>query len=462
MTFTRRDAWDLSRDEIWPEALAWYARAVRAMQDRPLSDPLSWRYQAAIHGLANTPPPPGAPWNECQHATWYFLPWHRMYLYQFERIVRKTIIELGGPDDWAQPYWNYDGSGTSNQIPPAFREASLPDGSPNPLLVNERRSLINAGGGLPPEITSSTDALNTEFFTTPFAGVPVGFGGPRTGFAHFGPAPGALENQPHNIVHVAVGGTFGFMSNPDTAALDPIFWLHHANIDRLWETWRLQTNANPTSGTWRFRSFRLRDDNGELIRMRVGEVVDVTSLDYTYDSLPLVASTREKAEAVPPRSRPKTVAQSSKAMRVGREGASTAMKVGPLPTPSAGASRGREPRFHLKLSDIEGRANPGIVYGVYVHLPEEPEPIRERRRVGAVSFFGVEHSTSRGSKNPQPLSYTFDITDVIQQLGAHGDVSDLAVSLVPMEGMVEEPGAAAATPPPVNIRTVAVLTSEHQ
>src|SRR5215218_4148573 len=54
MTFTRRDAWLLNTDLVWPPTLEWYARAVRAMQARPLEDPLSWRYQAAIHGLAAT------------------------------------------------------------------------------------------------------------------------------------------------------------------------------------------------------------------------------------------------------------------------------------------------------------------------------------------------------------------------------------------------------------------------
>ena len=83
MTITRRNVWSLSTlAEPWHPALVAYAEAVRTMQGRPLSDPTSWAYQAAIHGLAGTQPPPGAPWNECQHATWYFLPWHRMYLLQ--------------------------------------------------------------------------------------------------------------------------------------------------------------------------------------------------------------------------------------------------------------------------------------------------------------------------------------------------------------------------------------------
>jgi hypothetical protein len=459
-TFTRRDAWTLSKTTVWPAALEWYAKAVRTLQTRPLSDSRGWQYQAAIHGLANTPPPPGAPWNECQHATWYFLPWHRMYLYQFERIVRKAVIDQGGPTDWALPYWNYEGSSPSNQIPPAFRQNTLPDGSANPLLVLQRRAGINTGLGMPPQVTSSVAAANTHFFTTPSSGAPVGFGGPRTGFAHFGPAFGAVENQPHNIVHVVVGGAGGLMTDPDTAALDPIFWLHHANIDRLWETWTLENDANPTTLSWSQRGFRLRDDNGQLITMRVGDVTDATTLEYTYDSLPLVASAPERRGTVPPRSRPKTVAASTKTMRVAREGASMALKVGPMPAPGAGASRGRGRRFHLKLSDIEGRANPGVVYGVYVHRPNGPgaTPATEHR-VGLVSFFGIEHSTSEGSDNPQPLTYTFDITDVISQLSAHGDINDLVVTLRPIEGMVEDLGAAASVPPPVRIGTVAILTS---
>jgi hypothetical protein len=430
------------------------------MQQKPLTDPMSWRYQAAVHGLANVAPPPGAPWNECQHSTWYFLPWHRMYLYHFENIVQKAVVSQGGPADWALPYWDYEGSSPENQIPRAFRQATLPDGSANPLLVARRRAGVNTGVlGVPAQIASSVAAAKTTFFTTPSAGVPVGFGGPRTGFAHFGPAPGVLENQPHNLVHTFVGGLGGLMTDPNTAALDPIFWLHHANIDRLWEEWRLTNDANPTTSTWLQRPFRLRDDNGQLITMRVGDVVDTTVLEYTYDSLPLVASAPQRRGTVPPRSRPQTIASSSKTMRVSRDGGSMALKVGSMPALNAGASRRRERRFHLKLSDIEGRANPGVVYGVYVHPEGAAAEVDEQHLVGMVSFFGVEQSTSEGSENPQPLAYTFDITDVVQQLSAHGEISNLAVSLVPIEGTVEDLGAAASVPPPVKVGTVAIVTS---
>ena len=49
-----------------------------------------------------------------------------------------------------------------------------------------------------------------------------------------------LESNPHNQVHVDVGGDspdgriWGLMSDPGLAALDPIFYMHHSNIDRMW------------------------------------------------------------------------------------------------------------------------------------------------------------------------------------------------------------------------------------
>jgi tyrosinase len=87
------------------------------------------------------------------------------------------------------------------------------------------------------------------------------------------------------------------MSRFNTAALDPIFWVHHANIDRLWEVWlrRDPTHKNPTEALWRSGiAFDFRNAAGAEVQMTCGEVVDPTAapLDYTYDDLadPLVAA----------------------------------------------------------------------------------------------------------------------------------------------------------------------------
>lgn len=44
----------------------------------------------------------------------------------------------------------------------------------------------------------------------------------------------SLEVPLHNLVHRWVNGTMVNMTSPN----DPVFWLHHANIDKLWGDWQ--------------------------------------------------------------------------------------------------------------------------------------------------------------------------------------------------------------------------------
>ena len=196
------------------------------------------------------------------------LPWHRGYLAAFEAIVRDAIVAAGGPDDWALPYWNYSDTTQVNArtLPGAFSLATLPDGTDNPLRVERRFG----SGTTPIEIDPSfveLTALQDDVFTGGDSDIPPGFGGPETVF-HHGPESettnGSLESLPHNVIHGAIGGVapngnpnawqdLGLMSMPITAALDPIFWLHHANIDRLWSVWlrdEQETHENPGETTW--------------------------------------------------------------------------------------------------------------------------------------------------------------------------------------------------------------------
>ncbi|EMS49290.1 Polyphenol oxidase A1, chloroplastic [Triticum urartu] len=47
-------------------------------------------------------------------------------------------------------------------------------------------------------------------------------------------SPGSLENAAHTAVHIWVGGDMGVLG---TAGRDPVFYSHHANVDRLWHLW---------------------------------------------------------------------------------------------------------------------------------------------------------------------------------------------------------------------------------
>jgi tyrosinase len=46
------------------------------------------------------------------------------------------------------------------------------------------------------------------------------------------------ESRFHDEVHVLVGGNTAEMAIPQLACNDPIFFLHHAMVDRLWARWQ--------------------------------------------------------------------------------------------------------------------------------------------------------------------------------------------------------------------------------
>ncbi len=297
----RRDVYQLPAGD---KSLYWYAKAVARMKALPVANPLSWEYQANVHGVDPLPAMMAAFWAQCQHQTSFFLPWHRMYVLRFERIVAKHIIELEGPANWALPYWNYTSDPTTLELPPEFRVPTLPDGSPNPLLEPLRSPIANSGG----QVLSSRDidlsCLTKGGTTNPgdFFGAPAA--------AHFGAYNGALELTPHNAIHNAVGNTpGGLMANVDLAARDPIFWLHHSNIDRLWEVWKDCDPAHQdlTTPYWRTGvPFQLHDENGTLITMRAADVLDISvpPLEYMYQDA--TCPTQFKVTAQPARETPPT------------------------------------------------------------------------------------------------------------------------------------------------------------
>ncbi|MFN9939265.1 MAG: tyrosinase family protein, partial [bacterium] len=117
------------------------------------------------------------------------------------------IENLGGPADWALPYWNYFGPGDHYKIPPAFTSRTLPDGAPNPLFISLRLG-PKGDGDIYVEIPPVSEAClsNTLFTGSNATTTPPGFGGPSTGFSNSGVTSGNLESNPHNLVHVDVGG----------------------------------------------------------------------------------------------------------------------------------------------------------------------------------------------------------------------------------------------------------------
>ncbi|HVH24646.1 MAG TPA: tyrosinase family protein [Pseudonocardia sp.] len=426
----RRNIWDLQATTPWDPVTLAYAKAVKAMQGRPITDPTSWEYQAAIHGRAGAQPP-GSLWNECQHGGWYFLPWHRIYLYYFERIVRAEVIAQGGPADWALPYWDYDNPGQA-KLPPAFREATMPDGSANPLLVTDRSPGWNVDRQLPASAVSSTAAMNLTAFTgTANAG---GFGGGASSPAHFFSAHGELEFTPHGDVHVQIGG---FMLDPDLAALDPIFWLHHCNIDRLWEVWlnRGGGRANPSDTAWLTQAFSMHDETGAQVALTCADVLDTLgSLEYSYQDVAeaMAVSPAEElrvSEAAAAEGEPELVGASDRALELTGTTTSIEVTIDQRALAGRSAEAGAPQRAYLNLEDIEAERTPGAVYEVYVR--SGPETGGPSYYVGNVSFFGIEHMSPGGGSADEHGGFrrTFDITAQVAELRARGEWDDQRVDV---------------------------------
>ncbi len=487
--YVRVDVWTLAEND---PIITWYAKAVAAMQAKPATDPTSWVYQAAIHGSPSTSPLPG--WNQCRHGSWYFVGWHRMYVYFFERIVRAQICALGGPEDWALPYWNYDGGGADNTLPLAFRNATTPNPpnppANNPLYTSQRNPGINTGYGLPKSITSPAFALSRPLFT----GAAEFGGGQTSPLDHFANQTGRLEQTPHNDVHVAIGGLMGY---PDTAAEDPIFWLHHANIDRLWWVWQQMIgHTDPADPAWTGQSFPFFDVGGAPASLAQSGVVDiVTQLDYTYDEVPALVLPpwrippqarwpwpwpfpEEPAHVPIPTNPPdpepfrQLVGATEEPVRLVGEAvrAPITVDVRTATTLQAQvATPDRQHRAFLDLDDIEAERSPATVYGVYVNLPDLPtDQDLVDHHVGNISLFGVERARNpRGDEHAHGLHVSMEITGLLDQMaadgswteGSHLDVTFRPLALEPPTGqaITAEVSAAQLHPEdPVTIGRVSV------
>ena len=135
-----------------------------------------------------------------------FLAWHRGFLIAFERELIAIDANL------SLPYWDWDNDGgqligIKNILGPSsgrsvgFMEGEADDGSGRAPWFSS------------PAQTTSLEEFQGDYYV----------------FSQF------LEEQPHNRGHGWVGGD---MANPMISPNDPIFWLHHAQIDRIWSEWQ--------------------------------------------------------------------------------------------------------------------------------------------------------------------------------------------------------------------------------
>lgn len=447
-------------------ALESLRRGVAVMKSLPPSDPRSWTFQAAIHGTDN-PSATNPLFNQCEHGTLLFLPWHRGYLYFFERILRWAAED----SNLTLPYWDW----TANPVlPEAFRN---PAGDTNPLFETKRKA--NDASALPPSVV--VDDLGIALRETVF---------PATGSQGFSPD---LEDSPHGNVHTLVGGPGGLMSRVPTAAGDPIFWLHHANIDRLWNVWLNQGGgrANPSDSSYLDKQYSFADESGDTVTVRVRDIMDARVLGYRYDSVPnpapeLVAASpapapaRMFATSAPPskaaaeleKIEPKPLGFEENRLKLNVVKENRGLLKEALPRGGVVAPR----RILVSIEGLSAVFPPDFVYRVFVNLPEgeRSENVLRQHYVGSINFFGKTRADRRAAGHEHApkgeFTATFDATRVIARLHQQEafDPDAISVTILPVAPVppgsssekVQTQATAIATRAKVSYRRISVRISE--
>ncbi len=463
-----------------PRLIESLRRGVREMKKRKPSDPRSWFYQAAIHGVQLDPTDPGYKyykaaldvdpdvakvdrrfWNQCPHYgqnSANFLPWHRAYIFHFEQILR----EHTGENDFSLPYWDY-GPKANRKFPKILGVEHL-DGNPdnkadeniNPLFMKERDFYLTyyEHPRIPNmpllELTDAVVDTSLPMATDVFFGETedTGLGGD---ISDDDPSTrGLLESHPHDNIHRVVGGIIpggatikdkdgksvdasGAMATPDTAAFDPIFLLHHTNIDRLWAEWSCmpgkQWGKIPPASWFQNEPRTTYFDHRELgLRFKYEDPNCTPLLLPYFPSVGIVADQIDKL--------PRKVAQ-----RIASIDTTTSIGIAQtaLPDPAKrdlvtsllalkahSLNQPAQKRLLLRITISGLDKNPGVGVDVHFAANQNAQQLNRSDR----SFIGSVHLFVHGNHRHEVMQ-NFDITRAAKAIEI-GDLARVNVTFVPV------------------------------
>ena len=373
-------------------------KALTIMREKGCVDPTSWYYQGAVHWIPDsigenplcesykTVADLEDAWDNCTHSPSgrekiHFLVWHRLYIWHFEKIVRK----LSGKKDFALPYWGYTNNNPSDKVMPVMLRDSR-----SSLYESCRFDSINNGYPISGEIERALDMTKLMTYTdyksfcltinaAPHGAMHdyIGSGNDTTGLLQF--------NNP--ITHSTTNT--GLMGWVPTAGFDPVFWLHHSNIDRVWQQWTNSENGKMItleelkSVEWPYVFF---DENGKKVEYTMEEVIKIIyDMDYDFDDTKVQSKSQNTlVQSAPIRS----IAVSTTDFKVNKD--LTNIKVDKLLTSSSSSSFSKM-NMEINVSFIKV---PRGVYEVYLNIPSD-EVLHPSSKyfVGFMNFFGFDSKT---------------------------------------------------------------------
>ncbi|KAL7211874.1 hypothetical protein ACSBR2_014683 [Camellia fascicularis] len=276
--------------------IAKFSKALQLMKSLPDDDPRSFKQQSNIHcaycdGAYHQV---GFPSTELQvHNSWLFLPFHRFYLYFFEKILGTLLDDPA----FAIPFWNWD-SPEGMKMPAMYADINLPLYNHLRDAKHQPPTLIDLDYNLTDPKNVDEEKQKLRNLTIMYRQVVSGGKTPRLFLGSLyragddpDPGAGSLENIPHGPVHLWCGDrsqpNLEDMGNFYSAGRDPIFYGHHANVDRIWSVWKtLGGKRNDFKDPdWLNSEFTFYDENAQLVTVKVKESLDHRKLGYVYQDV---------------------------------------------------------------------------------------------------------------------------------------------------------------------------------
>jgi tyrosinase len=166
-----------------------------------------------------------------------FLAWHRQYLIVLEQRLQRSSPSV------TVPYWDW------------VADPDIPAALADPALLASWSVNRDWNPQMMPDQAEVDAATRKKTFT---------------GFQR------VLESV-HGAVHNAVGGTMAGAGSP----ADPLFWLHHANVDRIWAQWQSEhPKALPANRTMTLQPAQWH--GSAFFGMNISALTDLGPLGYTY------------------------------------------------------------------------------------------------------------------------------------------------------------------------------------
>ncbi|KAI3925745.1 hypothetical protein MKX01_003304 [Papaver californicum] len=413
-------------------------KAYELMRALPDDDPRSLINQSNLHcaycDASFNQTLAGFPNLEIQiHSCWLFYPFHRYYLYFHEKILGSLI----GDPTFALPFWNWD-SPAGMQIPSIYANPAstlynrLRDALHQPpTVLDYNYNLVDSN--LPEQqlIKSNLSIMYRQVVSggktpTLFLGSPYRAGDP--------PAPGAgtLELLPHNIIHGWTGDrtqpNLEVMGSSYISARDPIFFAHHANVDRIWLIWKsLGGNRKDfTDPDFLNAGLIFYDEKKQLVRVTVKDCLEHENLRYKYQDVEIPWLQAKPKAPTGKKVDKKAVGKTEYPITLDK----TVQVLVKRPVTKRRSKKEKEDKEEmLIISGIELNRCDRVKFDVYVNYDGEVGPDSSGC---AGSFTNLPHAhggdKGDGEKLKTPLKLA--LTDMLENLDAEDD-ENIVVTMVP-------------------------------